>query len=120
MHDALASWVLRYVQAWTSNDPEDIGGLFAENARYFAEPYERPWEGRLAIVAGWLRHRDEPGTWRFRFEVLAVADDTGFVKGWTDYQDSPDYVNLWVIRLDESGACTEFTDWYMAVPDSAA
>ncbi len=120
MRDAIASWVLRYMQAWASNDPGDIGALFGENALYFAEPYGQPWEGRAAIVQGWLRHQDEPGTWGFRFEILAVADDIGFVQGWTDYQVGADYVNLWVIRLDEAGACVEFTDWYMAVPDSAA
>ncbi len=119
MRDALASWVLGYVQAWTSNDPGDIKSLFAEDARYFAEPYEEPWEGRQAIVEGWLRHRDEPGTWGFRFEIIGIDGTVGFVRGWTEYHDQPDYANLWVIRLNQAGECTEFTDWYMAEPASA-
>lgn len=120
MRDAIASWVLRYVQAWSSNDPEAIGVLFAEDARYFTEPHAAPWVGRAAIVEGWLRHKDAPGTWGFRFEVLGVDDNVGFVRGWTEYHDEHDYSNLWVVSLDESGICTEFVEWYIAVPDSAA
>ncbi len=119
MRDAVASWVLRYVQAWTSNDAGDIGALFAEDGRYFPEPFVEPWEGRTDIVEGWLRHRDEPGTWGFRFEIFGTDGAVGFVRGWTEYHDRPDYANLWVIRLNDAGECTEFTDWYMAEPDSA-
>ena len=57
-----------------------------------------------------MRHREEPGTWRVRFEILGVDGEVGFVRGWVGYADEADYENLWVIRLDADGACTEFTD----------
>jgi hypothetical protein len=28
------------------------------------------------------------------------------------------YSNLWVIRLDQEGRCTEFTEWWMQHPDA--
>ena len=118
MRDALASWVFRYVQAWASNDAEAVGALFSDDARYFRAPYGDPWVGREAIVAGWLEHKDEPGSWGFRFEILAVDEPVGFVRGWTEYRDEPNYSNLWVVRLDEAGECTEFTEWFMAEPES--
>ena len=99
--------------------PDEIGKLFSEDARYFTEPFAAPWEGRTAIVQWWLRHREEAGTWGFRFEILGVDGDVGFVRGWVEYANESDYENLWVIRLDENGDCTEFTDWWMRVPDSA-
>ena len=27
------------------------------------------------------------------------------------------YSNLWVVRLDAEGRCTEFTEWWMRHPD---
>lgn len=120
MRDAIASWVLGYVQAWTSNDPADIGALFSDDARYFTAPFREPWTGREGIVAEWLARRDEPGSWGFRFEILGVEDDVGFVRGWTEYKDDPDYSNLWVIRLDPAGQCTEFTEWWMVEEGSGA
>lgn len=112
-------WVERYVRAWASNDPEDVGELFTDDARYFTAPHRDPWEGRDAIVAGWLGRRDEPGTWDFRFDVLGVAGGVEFVRGWTSYRDDPDYSNLWVIRLFPDGRCAEFTEWWMEVEKSA-
>lgn len=119
MRDALASWVLGYVQAWGNNNPDDIGRLFAEDANYFRRPGGHPWTGRQAIVDGWVEHADEAGSWSFQFEILGVDGNVGFVHGRTEYQHESDYDNLWVVRLNDAGECTEFTEWFMADPESA-
>lgn len=119
VRDTLASWVLRYVQAWSTNEPAEVGALFSDDAKYFRRPGGHPWSGRDAIVTGWVEHADEPGTWSFQFEILGVDEQVGFVHGRTEYQHESDYDNLWVVRLNEAGECTEFTEWFMADPDSA-
>lgn len=107
-------WVERYIRAWGSNDPADIGGLFTDEAVYCTAPFREPWRGRGTIVDGWLDIKDEPGDYTFRFEVLAVAGDLAFVRGWTRYKEpAHDYSNLWVIRFAEDGRCAEFTEWWM-------
>jgi hypothetical protein len=112
--DNLAAWMDGYVRAWTSNDPADIGVLFADDAAYFTAPFRAPWRGRAEIVAGWLERPDAPGSWTFDREILTVADDVGFVRGRTTYADPPTaYANLFVVRLDADGRCVEFTEWYM-------
>ena len=111
---ALDAWLEGYVRAWDTNDPENIGGLFIEDARYYTAPFREPWRGRDGIVASWLERKDEPGTWSFRHEVLAIAGDLGFVRGWTTYLNPPTgYSNLWVIQLAPDGRCAEFTEWWM-------
>lgn len=102
--------------AWASNNPTDIGGLFTDNAEYYTAPFRAPWRGREAIVAGWLGARDEPGDYEFRHQVIAVAGDLGFVRGWTRYMAREKFSNLWVIRLTPDGLASSFTEWWMEEP----
>ena len=107
-------WVERYVRAWNSNDPAEIGALFTAQARYLTEPYADAWQGRDAIVSGWLEAKDEPGDTEFTYSVFLATDDLGIVKGDTLYKSTGrEYSNLWEIRLDNQGACSEFVEWWM-------
>ena len=115
------AWVDAYVRAWNSNDPAEIAALFAEDAAYYTEPYSRPWRGRAEIVRRWLDRKDEPGDTAFRWQPLAVGPWGAIVQGETVYRRPPQaYSNLWVIRLDGEGRCTEFTEWWMQHPDAGS
>lgn len=110
------NWVAGYVAAWESNDPEQIGALFTDDARYLPNPDDEPRMGRDAIVAGWLEDRDEPGTWSFDWHIVHEHGGFVVVQGRTEYPSSKDYLNLWIIRLADDGRATEFTEWYMPRP----
>lgn len=121
----LDAWIQGYVKAWETNDPEDIGRLFTADALYFTSPHEEPWRGREGIAAAWIARKDEPGAWTFSYEIVAIADDLGFVKGRTDYAATADgpaetYDNLWVIRLTPEGTCREYAEWWMQRPKPGA
>ncbi len=111
----LQAWMQGYLRAWASNDPKEIGRLFAEEARYYTAPYRQPWTGRQGIVSGWLGRKDEPGTYEFRHEILGISGRRGFVRGWTTYYGEPQrvYSNLWVVELNDMGKCEVFTEWWM-------
>jgi hypothetical protein len=110
-------WVNRYVTAWNSNDPEDIGALFSAGARYSTSPYEQPWMGRDSIIQEWLNHRDQPGDATFDFDVLICNPDLGIVRGRTYYRSTGQtYHNLWEIRMD-GNLCREFVEWWMEDED---
>jgi ketosteroid isomerase-like protein len=113
MTSAGTRWVEGYVQAWESNDPEQIRALFADDAVYLTAPDHEPRRGHEQIVAGWLEDRDEPGDWSFDWNI--IHEDEGFVvvQGRTEYPAEKDYLNLWIVRLDAGGTATEFTEWYM-------
>ena len=107
-------WVERYVAAWNSNDPAEIGDLFTDDARYFTLPTRPPWVGRDVIVKEWLGRKDDPGDTKFDYEFLAATPDIGILRGETHYQGTGEhFFNLWEIRLDESGRCREFVEWWI-------
>jgi uncharacterized protein (TIGR02246 family) len=115
--DAVTAWVQNYRRAWESNDAEHIGGLFAEDAAYFTEPYAKPWLGRDHIVAQWLDRRDEPGAATFQWHPLIVTEDLAIIEATTVYRSpARTYSNMWVLRLDNQGQARQFTEWWMEHP----
>ncbi|BCY14729.1 SgcJ/EcaC family oxidoreductase [Actinoplanes sp. L3-i22] len=113
--DAVTAWVDRYRRAWESNDPEHIRDLFADDAAYFTAPYDPPWVGREAIVAGWLGHQDPPGSTTFTWQPVIITEELAVIEGRTVYPDT-EYRNLWVLRLDHTGQARQFTEWWMELP----
>ena len=110
--DSVTIWINAYVRAWNSNDPDDIRALFTENATYYTAPFRPPWQGREDIVEKWLERKDEPGETTFDWRPVAVTGDVAVIQGTTTYPDQT-YSNLWVIRLDDDGRASEFTEWWM-------
>ena len=108
-------WVARYRAAWESNDPDEIGALFSEDARYMHTPAAAPWVGRDEIVSEWLARKDEPGDTTFTWRILAVEGGLGLVRGVTEYASSgTTYDNLWEVELDSDGRCSRFVEWWVA------
>jgi uncharacterized protein (TIGR02246 family) len=113
--DAVTAWVDSYRRAWETNDPGDIGGLFAEDGAYFTEPYAKPWLGRARIVEEWLARKDEPGTTAFDWHPVIVTNEVAIIEATTTYPDKT-FSNLWVLRLDNVGQAQQFTEWWMEHP----
>ena len=120
MNDAQArrvqAWIDGYVRAWNSNDPTDIR---APSLRTRPTPPSRTADrggpGRdRAPVAG-PQGRAWPGP--VHLAPLAVTSEVAVIQGEVAYPgEGHTYSNLWVIRLDAEGRCTEFTEWWMRHP----
>ena len=119
--DDVQRWLDAYVAAWRSYDPDEIGALFAEDATYRFHPWDEPVTGREAIVADWREDQDAAGSWEAHYEAHAVDDDRAVAIGESRYLE-PDgslrdlYHNVFVLRFDGDGRCTEFSDYYMEQP----
>jgi ketosteroid isomerase-like protein len=115
--DALARWLDRYVEAWRSNDAETIGSLFTDDAVYRWHPYDEGDDvarGRDAIVRAWLEEPDEPDSWELTFEPLATTGDLGVARAVTTYtDDGRTYHNIFLVRLDDDGRCSDFVEYFM-------
>ena len=122
---AVAAWLDGYSQAWGTYDPTQIGVLFSEDAEYHYDPFQEPVRGREAIVADWLKDRDEAGTYEGRYRPVLVAGDQAVAGGYSRYFDTngavrDEYDNLFLLRFDADGRCAEYREWYMRKPKPEA
>ena len=118
--ESVQVWLDKYVDAWRTYEPAQIGDLFSDDALYFYSPWDKdcPLRGREAIVADWLAEPNAPGSWEARYVPVAVEGNVGVAQGRTRYL-RPDgavereFENIFVLHFDEAGRCTRFTEWYM-------
>ena len=111
-------WLDRYVAAWKSYDPNEIGALFSEDASYRYHPQDEPETGRAAIVESWLDEPDEKGTFDAKYEVLAIDGDVHVAQGWSHYFNpdgtkSDDFTNIYICRFNDAGECTDFVEYWI-------
>ena len=117
-------WLSDYRDAWSTDDPAQVGALFTDDATYSPSPFSKPWEGREAIVANWIERGDSRNQWQFDSELLAIEGDTGVLRGQTTYPGHGEekeevYSNIWVIRLARDGRARSFAEWWVQKPDPA-
>lgn len=121
---SVARWLERYVAAWRSYDPQEIGALFTDDAVYRFHPWDEGADavrGREAIVASWLEAPDEAGSWAAEYRPYATDGSAAVAVGTSRYlatDDAPEAVfhNVFLLRFDGAGQCAEFTDVYMRRP----
>jgi hypothetical protein len=118
--ETVSAWLRSYIDAWTTYDPNTIGGLFTEDATYRYHPFDDPVRGRLAIVASWLEGKDPPGTYDASYQPVVIEGDLAVTNGRSRYfKDSSkselmrEFDNLFLIRFDEQGRCRSFEEWHM-------
>jgi ketosteroid isomerase-like protein len=119
-HDEVQRWLDGYLSAWSSNDADEIGELFSDDAVYSYRPWENDnvtVRGRDAIVASWLESPDDPASWEARYEPYAVDGDKAVALGWSRYEPTDDhpertYHNAYILRFDEDGRCSSFHEFF--------
>ncbi len=128
--EELQGWLDRYVEAWRSYDPEQIGDLFSADVVCRYHPYDEPITGRAAVIASWTGKgegapdRDEPGTWAAEYRPFAIDGNAAVAIGQSSYRHEPGeeiyrtYFNCFVMRFDDQGRCSEFTEYFMFRKDA--
>ena len=110
-------WVAAYERAWRTAGTDELAELFAADATYRPSPWARPVDGLPAIAAFWEEGRDGPDeSFAMRSEIVAVDGDTAVVRVAVDYAppDGGRWRDLWVMRFDAGGRCSEFEEWPFA------
>ena len=113
--ETLQVWLDKYVQAWRTYDPAQIGDLFSEDALYLYSPFDEqnPLKGREAIVADWLHTPDAAGSWEAHYAPIAVEGNVGVAQGRSRYF-TPDgtvkrvFDNIFVLHFNEGRTLLTF------------
>ena len=123
--DDVQAWLDRYVDGLADRRP---GGdrRALRRGRHLPLPRVRPGadpragrdRGRLARV----EDLDAPGSWTAHYEPFAVEGDRAVAVGESHYfkpDGSPRtvYYNLWTLRFDGDGRCTEFVEYFNELPE---
>ena len=124
--ESLQMWLDKYVEAWRTYEPAQIGDLFCEDAIYLYSPFDEQdaLRGREAIVADWLKEPNPVGSWEAHYVPVAVEGNVGVAQGRTRYFKNNgdierEFDNIFVLHFDDAGRCASFTEWYMR-PRSAS
>jgi hypothetical protein len=69
----------------------------------------------------WLDDPDEPGSFDASYECFAADGDAAVAIGTSTYFDGHGevdrvYDNVFVLRFDAVGRCSDFTEWYVKRP----
>jgi SnoaL-like protein len=111
---AFASWLTAYERLWRTPGTAGLSTLFARDATYRHSPYEKPVTGLPDIAADWERGRDGADeAFTLSSEIVAVDGDTGVARVAVSYgpPENQDYLDLWVVRFDDTGRCVAFEEW---------
>jgi uncharacterized protein (TIGR02246 family) len=107
--DTVTAWVDRYLAAWTTNDPEDIAGLFTEDGEYHEGPYKTDWTGRDEIVEGWRSRWDwQQGGWSFDWQLVSITGATAVITGVGRYTKLGNFDNHWTVTFGTPELCANF------------
>ena len=119
--DSVTQWLAGYHDAWATDDPDAIRALFTEDASYSTGPFDAPWEGTDAIVAGWIENGDSSLNVEGDLQITAIDGDIAVLEGRTRYHDNPEgpnseYANVWFVRLTPEGRAREFREVWVERP----
>ena len=117
----VSGWLERYLAAWKSGERGEIEALFSDDARYRFHPYDEPLVGPAAIAGSWLDDPDTPGSFDASYECFAADGDAAVAIGTTSYFGTDGdvdrvYDNVFALRFDAEGRCSDFTEWYVKRP----
>ena len=123
---AVGEWLARYIDVWKSGDRSRVAELFTDDAAYYADPFEAPRHGHAAIAEYWQLTGDPADAFEAHYEPFAIAGDLAIATGFSRYFDESrsrvdkEYGNIFVLRFEDDGRCSEYREWYMLRESDAA
>ena len=111
-------WLASYGVAWESGDAGAAIRLFADDSKYYENPFADPMVGRDAIRRYWSEGAGESQKdVQFTHRAIAVVEDTGLAHWGATFVRVPsgnrvELDGLLMAVFDASGKCIVFREWW--------
>jgi hypothetical protein len=112
--ETVTRWIEGYERAWRTPGTNALAELFAPDATYRTAPFERPHVGLAGISELWEAEREGPDeVFEMTSELIAADGATAVVRVEVLYGApiSRHYRDIWIMRFNGAGLCTEFEEW---------
>ena len=111
-------WLDAYGRAWEVGDPEAVGSLFAEDARYQETPFTAPMRGRSAIMEYWSHIRRTQEKIHFNAKVLANTGNLAIIHWQASFTRLPSRLQVKLdgilqLSFDNAGLCKHLREWWV-------
>lgn len=112
----LAEWIEAYGRAWENGDPEEVVGLFTEDASYRSSPFREPNLGHEGIRAYWSRAAGSQEGVQVRMGEPVVDGNLVAVEWWTTMND-PDEGEITLpgcllLQFAADGRCFDLREYW--------
>lgn len=113
---AFEQWLADYGSAWSSLDAESYIPLFAEDVRYYWEPFEAPKRGHAGLRNALADSLDKQSNPEFKATIISVDGDTGWAHWSCNFTrmgtDDPVRVDGVLKAVFDGEKCAEFREWW--------
>lgn len=115
--EAFGNWLYRYGKASQENDAKASSELFAQDAKYYETPFDKPMIGRQAIYEYWYKGAQALKDKESTYEIFSVKDNLGIAR----WQSQFTVINsgkrlaldcLFLVEFDEDDKCSVFREWW--------
>jgi hypothetical protein len=116
--DEFDKWLVSYGIAWQTGDARMVIGLFADDAKYYENPFADPLAGKNAIHHYWSEGAAESQKdVHFSHRAIAVVEGKGLAQWQATFVRVPSGIHVQLdgflmAEFDASGKCAVFREWW--------
>ena len=112
-----SQWLEMYSRHSAENNAKASAELFAQDARYYENPFDEPLVGREAIYQYWKKGAENLEDKTSAFEILALSGNLGVAR-WRSFfraiktSKRFELDCIFAVEFDGAGKCINFREWW--------
>ena len=109
-------WLERYRNAWIERDADQAGTLFAEDAIYREQPFQKPHLGREAIRQYWSAVTRGQSAIELTYGTPVFTERRAAVEWWANLLNDVKPITLageFLLTFDDNGQCRELREYWV-------
>lgn len=111
------NWIYKMGQAWIEKNPAAIPPLFANEFKYYEDPFTKPITNKKALLILWQDVPDSQNNINFDFEILSEKDNLVIAHFHASFihiknNSKAELDGIFYVKLNQNNLATEFKWWW--------